>query len=203
MRVTRNAATHSCGICERTLLLGERTTRFAPVSGAELVDVCPLCQDTALENGWIKEGSPTTPTVAADRRRRPRLARLFEPRRQAPPQPVAPEPILRRLSQRELALVDAAELFNGSDYRRTVGGIAKSLGAPRASIVPLSGTNPDLVVTIAWDISWYQYRVNRDSPQQVRLAERGNDPSQLEPMFAVWNARLEDDGRVVPSIAVE
>ena len=39
--------------------------------------------------------------------------------------------------------------------------------------------------------------------EQVRLAERGNDPTQLEPMFAVWNARLEDDGRVVPSIAVE
>ena len=33
-------------------------------------------------------------------------------------------------------MVEAADIFNSSDYRRTVGGIAKSLGEPRASIIP-------------------------------------------------------------------
>ena len=56
-------------------------------------------------------------------------------------------------------MVEAADIFNASDYRRTVGGIAKSLGEPRASIVPLSGVSGELIVTVAWDISWYQYRV--------------------------------------------
>ena len=201
MRITRNAVTASCAVCERTLLLGESPTRFAP-DGREYVDVCPLCQETAIEHGWVKEGSPTTPTVTADRRQRRTkgFGRLFDPRRPALEEPVVAEPILRRLSQSELRVVEAADLFNGSDHRRTVGGIAKSLGPPRASIVSLSGVNADLVVTVAWDISWYQYRVTADSAQPVRLAERGHDPAELEGAFSVWNARVEPDGRVVPSI---
>ena len=202
MRISPSVA-RTCAICERTLLTGERAIRFAP-DGREFVDVCPLCQETALEHGWTKEGMPTTPTVPSLGRRRRgalSLSRLFESWRGAQAEPVVAEPILRRLSERELAIVEAADLFNASDYRRTVGGIAKSLGRPKASIRPLSGVNPELVITVAWDISWYQYRVARESAQPVRLAERGHDPAQLEPPFTSWNARLEEDGRIVPEIA--
>ena len=202
MRITRISVERTCSICERTLLMGERSVRFSPNGGEHYVDVCPLCQDTAVENGWIKEGSPTTPTIPAERRRaRFSLAALLGLPRSAAEEPVAREPILRRLSEPELAIVEAADLFNASQYRRTVGGIAKSLGAPRVSIVPLSGVNPEVVVTIAWEISWYQYRVTPDSAQSVRLAERGHDPSELEGSFSEWNAHMEDDGRVVPDIA--
>ena len=200
MRAT--SATRTCAICERSLLMGERALRFAP-DGHEFVDVCPLCQDIALEHGWIKEGSPTTPTVSAGRRRRrgTALGRLFAGLRPDQPEPVAAEPILRRLSEPELAMVEAADLFNASDYRRTVGGIAKSLGTPKASIRPLSGVNPELVITIARDISWYQYRVAPESAQPVRLAERGHDLRELEAASTSWNARVDEDGRVVPDIA--
>jgi hypothetical protein len=97
-------------------------------------------------------------------------------------------------------MVEAADIFNASDYRRTVGGIAKSLGAPRASIVPLSGVNDELIVTVAWDISWYQYRVTPDSAQPVRLAERGHELGELDGKYRGWNANIEDDGRLVPDI---
>ena len=110
-------------------------------------------------------------------------------------------PILRRLSDPELAVVEAADLFNASDFRRSVSGIAKSLGEPRVSIVALSGTSGELVVTVAWDISWYQYRVSPESIQPVRLAERGHEPGELEATFTRWNAQLDDAGRVVPDIA--
>ena len=200
-RITSTSATRTCAICERSLLLGERAIRFAP-NGVDFVDVCPLCQDQAVEYGWIKEGSPTTPTVPDSRRRRRlTLSSIFETRRSAQETTVAPEPILRRLSDPELAMVEAADLFNASPYRRNVGGIAKSLGGPRASIVQLSGVRSELVVTVAWDISWYQYRVSLDSAQPVRLAERGHDPHDLESSFTQWNAHLEDDGRLVPDIA--
>jgi predicted RNA-binding Zn-ribbon protein involved in translation (DUF1610 family) len=200
MRVTRNAVTRTCAVCERTLLMGERAVRFAPDGGDEYVDVCPLCQEVALEHGWLKEGSPTTPTVpAARRRRRLGLASLFE--RAPVDEPVVSEPILRRLSERELAVVEAADLYNGSQHRRTIGGIAKSLGEPRASILPLSGVNRELVITIAWEISWYQYRVSFDSAQPVRLAERGLELEELEGSVKTWNARVEPDGRLVPQIA--
>jgi hypothetical protein len=200
-RITSSTATRTCAICERSLLLGERAVRFAP-NGSDFVDVCPLCQDQALEYGWVKEGSPTTPTVPeARRRRRLSLASIFEPRRPNPEQTVAPEPILRRLSEPELAMVEAADIFNASPYRRTVGGIAKSLGEPRVSIVPLSGVKSELVITVAWEISWYQYRVSLNSAQPVRLAERGHDPADLESSFIDWNGRLGEDGRLVPNIA--
>jgi hypothetical protein len=202
MRITPQAvnAVRTCAICERTLLVGERSVRYTP-DGEGFVDVCPLCQDTALEHGWIKEGSPTTPVVADRRRRRRGLAALFGEARKPLVEPVVEEPILRRLSRHELAMVEAADLFNESDFRRTVAGIAKSLGEPRASIVPLSGTSSEVVLTVAWDISWYQYRVSPESAQPVRLAERGHDPRELESMFTSWNAKLTGDGRIAPDIS--
>ena len=57
-------------------------------------------------------------------------------------------------------MVEAADLFNDSAYRRTIAGIAKSLGGARVSLLSLSGVNPEVVITVAWDISWYQYRVS-------------------------------------------
>ena len=84
MRITRVSVERTCSICERTLLMGERAVRFSPNGGEHYVDVCPLCQDTAIENGWIKEGSPTTPTIPAERRRtRFSLVRPARPRRRA------------------------------------------------------------------------------------------------------------------------
>ena len=64
MRITRQAVTalRTCAICERSLLVGERAVRYSH-DGEHFVDVCPLCQDIALEYGWLKEGSPTTPSA--------------------------------------------------------------------------------------------------------------------------------------------
>ena len=193
----------SCAICERTLLMGERAIRFSPNGGSDYVDVCPLCAETAVEYGWIREGAPTTPTVAGERRRRRGglLSSLLGTRPRASEETVASEPILRRLSEQELSMVEAADIFNASQYRRTIGGIGKSLGSPQVSVHVLSGVNAEVVVTVAWDISWYQYRVSPDSDNPVRLEERGHDPGELEGAFTEWNAHMEDDGRVVPDIA--
>ena len=202
MRVTRVAVTRTCAICERTLLMGERAIRFAPTEGEEFVDVCPLCAEIAVEHGWLKEGTPTTPMVSDDRRRRRRgLGDFLGFGRRALDDTVAPEPILRRLSEDELAIVEAADLFNGSPYRRTVGGIAKSLGQAKVSVVPLSGATGEMAITVAWDISWYQYRVSPESAQPVRLERRGHELDELEESFRAWNAHLEEDGKLVPEIA--
>ncbi|TML44195.1 MAG: hypothetical protein E6G19_10005 [Actinobacteria bacterium] len=184
MRIARQSVARSCAVCERTLLMGERTTRFSS-DGENFVDVCPLCQDIALEYGWLKEGSPTTPTVSTD------VAEA----------PVADEPFLRRLSEPEREVVEAADLFNQTDFRRTVAGIAKSLGEPRASIRSLSGVSGEVVITVAWDISWYQYRVTPELAQPVRLEERGHELAELDPLYKDWNAHLDEHGRVVPNIA--
>jgi hypothetical protein len=201
MQISSQAVAQTCAICDRSLLTGERAIRYAP-QGGEYLDVCPLCQEIAVEYGWVKEGTPTTPTVPAQRRRRASWwAQLFGPVRSTPEETVASEPILRRLSEPELAMVEAADVFNASDYRRTIGGVAKSLGEPRASILQLSGVNQELVITIAWDITWYQYRVSAESSKPVRLEARGHELDQLDVRYTSWNARVDTEGRVVPDIA--
>src|SRR5829696_5220857 len=141
--------------------MGERVVRFAPHPGAPFVDVCSLCQDEALEHGWLKEGAPSTPLVATENRRRALdLRSIFGAKRMQPEEPVAPEPILR-----------------------------------------LSGAHGDLVITVAWEISWYQYRVSPDSAQPVRLEDRGHELDEIDSRYRGWNARVEQEGRLVPDIA--
>jgi hypothetical protein len=199
--VRRQDVQRQCAICHRTLLMGERAVRFAPGGSDEWVDVCALCTTAADDHGWVKEGSPTTPIVPEARRRRRfgGLGSLLESRR-AEPEPRVPEPMYRRLSPEEQAIVEAAELFNESAYRRTIAGIAKSLGDARVSLLSLSGVNPEVVITVAWDISWYQYRVVFESAQPVRLAERGYEFDDLEDRFKAWNGNLGPDGRLTPDI---
>jgi hypothetical protein len=200
MRVTKATVVRACAVCERTLLQGEYAVRFSP-DGVEFVDVCPLCQDVALEYGWVREGGPISPALSPHaRRRRPRWAQLLGVAN-GEAEPVVPEPVLRRLSDSEAALVEAADLFNASLFRRTIEGVAKALGSPLCSIVPLSGVNSELVLTFAWEITWYQYRVLPEAPQPIRLADRGSEISEIEAAFTDWNAQLDDSGRVVPAVA--
>ena len=199
--VRRQETFRECAVCHRTLLLGEHAARYTP-GADQWVDVCALCTDVANEHGWIREGTPTTPLVTESSRRRRRfggLATLFEPRREEP-EPVVSEPVLRRLDPDEQVLVEAAEIFNESAYSRTIAGIAKSLGPARVSMTPLSGANPEIVVTIAWEISWYQYRIIPDSSQPVRLAERGQDVSELPERYKAWNASFDPASRLRPDI---
>ena len=198
--IRRQDTFRACAVCHRTLLMGERAVRFS-TGGDEWVDVCPLCTETADEHGWIREGTPTTPLVPEQPRKRRRFPGLgLLEQRPTEPEPVVSQPVLRRLSPPEQAMVEAAELFNDTAYRRTIAGIAKSLGEARVSLLPLSGVNLEVVLTIAWDISWYQYRVLFDSAQPVRLAERGYEVDELDERFKEWNGHLQPDGRVAPDI---
>ncbi len=211
-----------CDYCERTLLLGESVATFR--DGRDTRLVCALCEGDALKRGWLRDGQPDPPPQP----REPRtglIERLRRPSHDKRTKDTAARPAPRhtvgvvkltgeeaaaasRAKTREVERAELAaqaielslETFNASAYRRTVQGIARTLGAPRVSLVPLGGIRPDVVITIAWDISWYQYRVDRDSPQPVRLAERGLEPGELDEKFLAWNARLEPGRGVVPDV---
>jgi hypothetical protein len=204
--VRRNQTVVNCAVCERTLLLGEAVGHFR--DGAEQRKVCRLCTDAALARGWLREGAPSPPPAPYGRGpsllQRLRL-RGRTPSPVPPPSTLGPDPA-RRVSGRvpehraqaaEDAVAAGVDLFNGSAYRRTVSGIAKSLGRPRVSVVPLGGIRPDVVVTVAWDISWYQYRVDADASPAVRLEGRGDDLQELDPRWRAWNAQAGDDGSVM------
>ena len=160
----------TCAICERTLLMGERGPLLAGGGRRARRRVPALPGDRArarLDQGGDADDAdhprrpPPSPRAAS--------ATPRPPSRRRGDTLAPPEPILRRLSGDEISLLEAADLFNASTYRRTVGGIAKSLGAAKASIVPLSGVTGEQAVTVAWDLSWYQYRVTPESAQPVRL----------------------------------
>src|SRR5256885_17061679 len=135
MRITRQSVSRSCAVCERTLLMGERTTRYSP-DGENYVDVCALCQDLAGDSGWLKEGSPTTPTVSTDRpRRRLSLSSLFEARKAAVAEaPVADEPFLRRLSKAEPGGREGADLLHQHPFLRPRAGSSEKVRAAPAAV---------------------------------------------------------------------
>jgi hypothetical protein len=187
----------TCAICGRSLLVGEDSTRFSP-DGLEYVDVCPLCRDQAMEAGWYREGGSSLPVRPATPHRGV-FSRLF---RGAPPasEPIA-KPILDRLSPDDQVVVEAAGLFNNSSHRRTIEGLTRSLGTPKAAIAP--GEGREAVVIVYWDISWYRYLVIPGEAEPVQMIERGFDATALGIDTIEWNADVDAAGRLIPNVVPE
>ena len=158
--------------------MGERTVRFSPNGGGKLRRRLPALPG---DRGRVRLGQGGLADDADDpadrRRRRASRSRRCSARGAPAEAPVATEPILRRLSEPELAIVEAADLFNASQYRRTVGGIAKSLGdAARLDRAAL-GREPGRSWSRSPGRSPGTSTASRpDSAQPVRLAERGHEP---------------------------
>ena len=152
-----------------------------------------------MEAGWYREGGPSL-HVRPPEPRRGFFGRLFHASSPDEAEIVA-KPLLSRLSPTDQVVVQAASHFNGSSHRRTVEGLIRSLGTPRAAIRPTGGS--EAVITICWDISWYQYRVDVDASPPVQLVERGFDLADLEVAQNEWNAEVDAGGRLVPAVVPE
>lgn len=188
-------AARTCALCERSLLLGEHSTRYKQ-EGGDWVDVCALCRVPARELGWVKEGGASSPVVPLGRRRL-RLPRLR--RAEGAPAKSAGASQARAAATQVDCFATACATFNESAFRRTVAGIAKSLGEPQASLVYLTGVKPEVVITVAWELSWYQYRVVIADTPSIRLAERGYEVDELDESFREANAAFDDDMALSPT----
>ena len=184
--------------------MGEHAVRFSP-DGADFVDVCPLCQDVALDHGWVREGGADLAGARRSRRAGAAPAAgqslLGVPREPEDAARRAREPILRRLSDDEIALVEAAELFNASLFRRTDRGGRE--GARRAARLDHAALRREQRARAHVRLGHHLVpvpRLARVGPA-VRLAERGADISEIEAAFTNWNASVDEDGRVVPNVA--
>jgi len=189
--IRRNDIETSCAVCGRTLLLGERLVPYESPEGTE-TRVCELCVDQADARGWIREGSLSVPLQLRSSRDRSRgLKGLLGggSRERRVPEPFTPEAL--PADPRD-AVEAGLELFNESYHPRTVCGIARTLGDPRVSVVMRS--HREVVVTVAWDLSWYQFRVDMLGPQPVTLQHRGEDVAEIDSRFREWNAQAEPDG---------
>ncbi len=167
-RIHRNDIETMCAVCGRTMLLGERLVTFHRLEGGD-ARVCELCIDEAEVRGWVREGTPTVPLRGLEPLKPKGLKGLLAPRRRPTSQaPLGPD----ELPDDPRGAVEAGvELFNGSGHPRTVSGIARTLGDPRVSVVQRNAS--EIVVTVAWDLSWYQYRIDLLGPRPVTLPRRG------------------------------
>ncbi len=92
----------------------------------------------------------------------------------------------------------AVEVFNASANRRTVSGVARSLGAPTVNITP-DPTHPSLVwIVVSWELCWYRYEVDLSDPEgRARLDGQGYELSELTPAEQIGNASSDDSGALI------
>jgi hypothetical protein len=216
----------TCDVCGRTILKGERAESYlAP--GGQRRQVCDLCSLRAQHEGWIRESAagdlPARPPRSEPRRgvlgrlkRRP-TAEPAPPPPPPPPEPDEPTPDppraprprpkdprhVRAIPTTTQAKVDRAlELFNGSSHQRTVAGLARTLGTPFVSAQPDATQGSQVSVVVAWELSWYRYRVDLgDEADPVMMLDKGEEIEQIDEDLRDWNARLDPEGRVLAGVA--
>jgi hypothetical protein len=144
------------------------------------------------------EGAETDPAPAADSEpappfdERPAVLADRAPRRRflRDPRHVRAVP-----TNAQLKIERAIELFNSSEHPRTVAGIARTLGTPQVSATTSGESAAEVVLTVAWDISWYQFVVDlSDTSEAVRMEARGQELAELRPEARDWNAQAQADG---------
>ncbi|MEA2362519.1 MAG: hypothetical protein QOD71_1664 [Thermoleophilaceae bacterium] len=92
----------------------------------------------------------------------------------------------------------ALDLFNGSSHQRTIAGLARTLGTPFVSAQPDTAQGSQVSVVVAWELSWYRYRVDLgDEADPVMMLDKGEEIEQIDDGLRDWNARLDADGRVL------
>ena len=82
----------------------------------------------------------------------------------------------------EQKIASAIAVFNDSEHRRTVAGVARSLGAPDVSIHPNLGHASLVDIVASWELCWYRYEVDlSEEVPVVRVAAQGYELDELTP----------------------
>jgi hypothetical protein len=219
--IRTNQVDISCDVCGRTLLRGERAESY--LAGGERRQVCELCTVRAQHEGWIREDGGDELTLRTSRTERGRgfleklrsrrerarevaeeaaaeeEAAAFEPaaREAAPPPdlPRRPRHVRAVPTNAELKVERALEVFNASEHTRTVGGIARSLGAPVVSARPLPDRPSVVAIAVMWELSWYRFEIDlSDEAGGVRQIAQGAELSELDADEQVANAAADERG---------
>ncbi|HEY2334132.1 MAG TPA: hypothetical protein VGH58_03875 [Solirubrobacterales bacterium] len=158
-----------CGICGRTILAGERTRAYMnPKEGPRMV--CELCRDRAEQLGWVDPAAPGANVGKRD--------------------PEAREAPHSRLER-------AVSRFNASEAARTVAGLTRSLGSPWVSVGAAAGSPTEVRITVAWELSWYQWGVDLgEELRPVFQIDKGNEVEQLDRSARQWNAGASEGGQL-------
>lgn len=84
----------------------------------------------------------------------------------------------------------AVSRFNASDAARTVAGLTRTLGEPRVSVGAAAGSPGAARITVAWDLTWYQWQVGGgEGERPVAELAHGTELDQLDAAARQWNAK--------------
>jgi len=224
-RDIRTSDTHgSCEVCGRTLLRGERAEVFlSGGSRRSVCELCT--SRAVNEGWVREGAGPTYDAGGSSGdRRRSLLGRLRSRRdaRGAPsedgelelePAPASrtptpwPETPARRERIREprhvravptsgeQRVASAVEMFNSTEHRRTIAGVARSLGAPTVSVLPSDARASLVSVVVSWELCWYRYEVDlSDEQPSVRVANQGYELDELPAEERMPNAVADEHG---------
>ena len=148
-----------------------------------------------------------------DSRRRPTRSErarrsVAEERREDVQAPlVRAEPVETAGDAPGITMPEALAAFNASNHRRTVAGLTRTLGPPRASALAIRASSglPGARLTVAWELTWYQWEIGpgRGGPE-VRESGKGETIDQLGAADRTWNLLVAADGtleqrRVAPA----
>ena len=143
------------------------------------------------EPGEYDTGEEQPADAPAPERQRPRT-RPKDPRH-VRALPATPEARVER----------ALDLFNSTDHRRTVAGLARTLGPAWVAAIPDAVQPSTVDVVVAWELSWYRFRVDLgDAADPVTLVENGEELDQIDENLREWNATVDADGRLVEGHAL-
>jgi hypothetical protein len=207
----------ACDVCGRTLLRGEQAETF--LAGGSRRQVCDLCTARAQHEGWIRESGGDDLALRHPRHegrgrslrdrlraRRERAREVQEELATAPEEPPAdeqepaepprrPRHVRAVPTNADLKMQRALEIFNSSDHTRTVGGVARSLGAPAVCVRPRTDRPSVVSITVMWELSWYRFEVDlSDEAGGVRRDAQGDELSEVAPEEQIPNAQADERG---------
>jgi len=219
------SAEATCAVCGRTILAGERIHGFIDGGGEQ--PVCELCVARAERLGWRPAGEPEPERPAGGHEGRWRLRGLLSrrERRSGEPAPgrfqrfrsqdtqksgndAGAEPDLATTERRSRPTPSldfdapspferAVARFNSGEGGRTVAGLTRTLGKPQASVGAAAGKPGEVRITVAWELSWYQWGIDiGDELRPVFQIDKGREIDELDPAARQWNASVDEEGRL-------
>ena len=211
--ITTSHQVVACDVCGRRLLRGENAEVF--IAGGARRMVCELCTARAAHEGWMREGLDDVGVRRNGGRRSASLLGRLRQRRDAYMQRLGgedeaeveagegaeglhiaePRTVHAVPTNAELKMARAVEVFNSGEHPRTVAGIARSLGAPFATVRPSATEGAVVSIVVGWELCWYRYEVDLGNEAAgVRQTAQGAELAELDDPDRAANAAAHADG---------
>jgi hypothetical protein len=115
----------------------------------------------------------------------------------------AEESVHAAVTNGELKVARALEVFNAGEQPRRVAGVARSLGPPAVTARALEASGSTVAIVVAWELCWYRYEVDLgDEAAGSRLVAQGMELDELPKEDRLGNAAADERGELTPLVEI-